>query len=104
MRDADLDDGELVRPRRPRWSSVRTLSPRRFATWRSSSSPAVWPPRSFHMLEAVEVEAEHGDRGAVARVRRALGERRIGHTGTLDPAATGCCCSCSAGRRGWPGS
>jgi tRNA pseudouridine55 synthase len=26
---------------------------------------------------------------AVARVRRALGERRIGHTGTLDPAATG---------------
>ncbi|MGE3273545.1 MAG: tRNA pseudouridine(55) synthase TruB [Vicinamibacterales bacterium] len=26
---------------------------------------------------------------AVARARRALGERRIGHTGTLDPAATG---------------
>ena len=25
----------------------------------------------------------------VVRVRRALGERRIGHTGTLDPAATG---------------
>src|SRR5438093_12539887 len=25
----------------------------------------------------------------VARVRRALRERRIGHTGTLDPAATG---------------
>ena len=25
----------------------------------------------------------------VARVRRALGERRIGHTGTLDPAASG---------------
>lgn len=25
----------------------------------------------------------------VARVRRALGERRVGHTGTLDPAATG---------------
>ncbi|MGE0039903.1 MAG: tRNA pseudouridine(55) synthase TruB [Vicinamibacterales bacterium] len=25
----------------------------------------------------------------VARARRALGERRIGHTGTLDPAATG---------------
>src|SRR4029453_6840552 len=25
----------------------------------------------------------------VARVRRALGERRIGHTGTLDPTATG---------------
>jgi len=25
----------------------------------------------------------------VARVRRALGEQRIGHTGTLDPAATG---------------
>ena len=27
--------------------------------------------------------------GAVVRMRRALGERRIGHTGTLDPAATG---------------
>src|SRR5215204_4336886 len=26
---------------------------------------------------------------AVARVRRALGERRIGHTGTLDPGASG---------------
>src|SRR5882672_8541850 len=25
----------------------------------------------------------------VARVRRAIGERRIGHTGTLDPAASG---------------
>ncbi len=25
----------------------------------------------------------------VARMRRALGEKRIGHTGTLDPAATG---------------
>ena len=25
----------------------------------------------------------------VARIRRALGEKRIGHTGTLDPAATG---------------
>ena len=25
----------------------------------------------------------------VARLRRALGERRVGHTGTLDPAATG---------------
>jgi len=28
----------------------------------------------------------------VARARRALGERRIGHTGTLDPAATGVLC------------
>jgi len=27
--------------------------------------------------------------GVVARVRRLLGERRIGHTGTLDPAASG---------------
>ena len=25
----------------------------------------------------------------VARVRRVLGERRVGHTGTLDPAASG---------------
>src|SRR5438093_9380103 len=28
----------------------------------------------------------------VARMRRVLGERRIGHTGTLDPAATGVLC------------
>jgi tRNA pseudouridine55 synthase len=28
----------------------------------------------------------------VAHMRRALGERRIGHTGTLDPAATGLLC------------
>ena len=28
----------------------------------------------------------------VARARRALGESRIGHTGTLDPAATGVLC------------
>ena len=27
--------------------------------------------------------------GAVARVRRLLGEKRVGHTGTLDPMATG---------------
>jgi tRNA pseudouridine55 synthase len=27
----------------------------------------------------------------VARVRKLLGERKAGHTGTLDPLATGCC-------------
>ena len=36
----------------------------------------------------------------VARVRRALGERRIGHTGTLDPAATGVLPLVSAAPRG----
>ena len=27
--------------------------------------------------------------GAVARIRRITGEKRVGHTGTLDPMATG---------------
>ena len=29
----------------------------------------------------------------VARVRRLAQQKRVGHTGTLDPAATGCCLS-----------
>ena len=37
----------------------------------------------------------------VAVARRALGETRIGHTGTLDPLATGVLPLASAARRGW---
>ena len=37
----------------------------------------------------------------VGRVRRALGERRIGHTGTLDPLATGVAAAGRPARRGW---
>ena len=43
--------------------------------------------------------------GAVARIKRAAHEKRVGHTGTLDPMATGVllflmfCLFCSAGLR-----
>src|SRR5204862_4647974 len=45
--------------------------------------------RSMHGLLIVDKPAGPSSHDVVARVRRALGERRIGHTGTLDPAATG---------------
>ena len=34
----------------------------------------------------------------IAVVRRLMGQRRAGHTGTLDPNATGVCRFCSARR------
>ena len=40
-------------------------------------------------LLIVDKPAGPSSHDVVARARRALGERRIGHTGTLDPAATG---------------
>jgi tRNA pseudouridine55 synthase len=40
-------------------------------------------------LLVVDKPAGPSSHDVVARARRALGERRIGHTGTLDPAATG---------------
>lgn len=40
-------------------------------------------------LLIVDKPAGPSSHDVVARVRRAFGERRIGHTGTLDPAATG---------------
>ena len=40
-------------------------------------------------LLIVDKPAGPSSHDVVVRVRRALGERRIGHTGTLDPAATG---------------
>ena len=40
-------------------------------------------------LLVVDKPAGPTSHDVVARVRRALGERQVGHTGTLDPAATG---------------
>src|SRR5881394_643276 len=40
-------------------------------------------------LLVVDKPAGPTSHDVVARVRRALRERRVGHTGTLDPAATG---------------
>jgi len=43
-------------------------------------------------LLVVDKPAGPTSHDVVARIRRALGEPRIGHTGTLDPAATGVLC------------
>ena len=48
------------------------------------------PPRpSLHGFLIVDKPAGWTSHDVVARARRLLGERRIGHAGTLDPAATG---------------
>ena len=46
-------------------------------------------PSAFSALIAVDKPAGLTSHDVVARVRRAVGERRVGHAGTLDPAATG---------------
>jgi tRNA pseudouridine55 synthase len=43
----------------------------------------------FHGILVVDKPAGWTSHDVVARVRRLLGERHIGHAGTLDPAATG---------------
>jgi tRNA pseudouridine55 synthase len=43
----------------------------------------------MHGLLVIDKPAGPTSHDVVARMRRVLGERRIGHTGTLDPAATG---------------
>src|SRR5947208_11994713 len=54
---------------------------------RNSSSPRS-SGRSMDGLLVVDKPAGPTSHDVVARIRRVLGERRIGHTGTLDPAAT----------------
>jgi tRNA pseudouridine55 synthase len=46
-------------------------------------------PGRFHGILVVDKPAGWTSHDAVARARRLLGERQIGHAGTLDPAATG---------------
>ena len=46
-------------------------------------------PSALSALIAVDKPAGITSHDAVSRVRRAIGERRVGHAGTLDPAATG---------------
>lgn len=43
----------------------------------------------INALLAIDKPAGMTSHDVVARVRRAVGERRVGHAGTLDPAATG---------------
>lgn len=44
---------------------------------------------AFSALIAIDKPAGMTSHDVVSRVRRAVGERRVGHAGTLDPAATG---------------
>src|SRR5689334_24002309 len=46
-------------------------------------------PGRFHGILVVDKPAGWTSHDVVARVRRLLGERHVGHAGTLDPAATG---------------
>lgn len=46
-------------------------------------------PGALSALIAVDKPTGLTSHDVVSRVRRALGERRVGHAGTLDPAATG---------------
>ena len=46
-------------------------------------------PSAFSALIAVDKPAGMTSHDVVSHVRRAVGERRVGHAGTLDPAATG---------------
>lgn len=46
-------------------------------------------PSSINCIFAVDKPAGITSHDLVSHVRRALGERRVGHAGTLDPAATG---------------
>ena len=43
----------------------------------------------YHGLLLVDKPAEHTSHDLVAIIRRLSGQRRVGHTGTLDPLATG---------------
>lgn len=47
------------------------------------------PPRELVGMVAVDKERGWTSHDVVARIRRLLGQRRIGHAGTLDPDATG---------------
>ena len=53
----------------------------------TSASPSV--KRSHHGILVLDKPAGPSSHEVVAWVRRAIGERRVGHCGTLDPAATG---------------
>ncbi len=46
-------------------------------------------PDRFHGLLIIDKPAGWTSHDVVGRVRRLLGQRSVGHAGTLDPAATG---------------
>ena len=55
----------------------------------SAAPPSAQRPPSLHGYLVVDKPAGWTSFDVVARARRLLGEKRIGHAGTLDPAATG---------------
>ncbi|HMM36791.1 MAG TPA: tRNA pseudouridine(55) synthase TruB, partial [Thermoanaerobaculia bacterium] len=61
-----------------------------------SASPADGGPSGLLLVDKPEAMTSHD---VVDAVRRLLGTRRVGHTGTLDPAATGLLVLC-VGRAG----
>src|SRR5690606_20471204 len=82
----------VPRPRR-RMTTLRTR-PTTMAYRSPAHHPTMAPGRtrtdaSIDGVLPVDKPAGPTSHGIVARVRRALGTRRIGHTGTLDPFASG---------------
>ena len=55
----------------------------------SSYHPGTDGAASSVVLRASRADDDHNSHDAVLRVRRALRVREVGHTGTLDPMATG---------------
>lgn len=55
----------------------------------SAAPPSAQRPPSLHGYLVIDKPAGLTSFDVVARARRLLGEKRIGHAGTLDPAATG---------------
>ena len=46
-------------------------------------------PSEFSLVIAIDKPSGMSSHDVVNRVRRIFGERRVGHTGTLDPLASG---------------
>ena len=46
-------------------------------------------PSEYSLVIAVDKPSGMSSHDVVNRVRRIFGERRVGHTGTLDPLASG---------------
>ena len=73
-------------PRRATRSPWRTQPSRRSLTCFSSASPTGWPERVVDALEAVEVEAEHGEALAAPQAQQRLlqllaEQRAVGEVG-----------------------
>src|SRR5438034_1220412 len=72
-----------------RRASIRSASPVRYTTTPASAGRSFAGGRSMDGLLVIDKPVGPTSHDVVARMRRVLGERRIGHTGTLDPNASG---------------